>query len=232
MSIMDKLKNFKNKNSTKKVYLSIWRKFNNFVIKLDRIPRTWEERVGLYIAHLVYHGAQSSTVKTYISAIKSILIDDDYQWDQSKILFSTLTRACRLINDRVRMRLPIKKCLMELLLHQISLIFDIQPYLKVLYQCMFCFAYYGLLRIGEITTGNHPIRARNVHMGENKNKIMMVLFTSKTHGLGSYPQKITISNDDSQLMNAKSVYDPFEITREYSSLRGDYDTENDSYFVF
>ena len=84
-----------------KTYLSIWQQFNKFVIKLDVKPNTWEERTALFLAYLVENGAQSSTLKSYISGTKRILIDDGYQWNDNVILFSTLTKSCRVINDRV-----------------------------------------------------------------------------------------------------------------------------------
>ena len=61
----------------------------------------------LFIAQLIEEGMQSSTVKSYISAIKTTLITDGYTWDNSKILLSSLTRACKVVKDHVRTRLPI-----------------------------------------------------------------------------------------------------------------------------
>ena len=230
--ILDKLQNSKNRKSTKRTYLAVWRKFNNFVIKLDEIPTSWEERASLYVGYLFNKGAQSSTIKSYISAIKAMLVDDGYQWDDSRILFSALTRGCRLINDRLRMRLPIKKGLLELLLFELTNLYDNQIYLQTMYKCIFCFAYFGLLRIGEITTGEHPVKAKNIHIGENKDKILIILFTSKTHNVGNLPQEVIISSDDRKYMQEKCSYDPFQLTREYSSMRGEYISETDPYFVF
>ena len=58
-----------------------------------------------------------------------------------------------------------------------------QPYLLVLYEAIFCLAYYGLMRIGELTEGDHPIKAKDIHIGVNKDKILLVLYTSKTHSI-------------------------------------------------
>ena len=59
-----------NRPSMSQNYLSVWRQFNKFVIKLDIKPQTWEEKVSLFLAQLVDSGAQSSTIKSYVSAIK------------------------------------------------------------------------------------------------------------------------------------------------------------------
>ena len=105
--IMEKLKCANSKESTKKTYLAIWRNFNNFIIKLDVKPQYWEERTAMFLAHLAEGGAQSSTLKSYVSAIKRILTDDGYVWNDNMVLLSSLTKGCKLINDKVRVRLPI-----------------------------------------------------------------------------------------------------------------------------
>ena len=118
-NILDNLKTRSCRDSTNSTYLSIWRNFNNFVIKLDTKPSKWEDRVSLFLAHIIDGGAQSATVKSYVSAIKKILVLDGYQWDDKAILLSTLTHACRLVNDRVMTRLPICCGLLELLLFEV-----------------------------------------------------------------------------------------------------------------
>ena len=54
-----------------------------------------------------------------------------------------------------------------------------QPYLEKLYQALFAAAYYGLLRISEVTKGPHCVLARNVHLAQNKHKMLFLLETSK-----------------------------------------------------
>ena len=97
----------KNRTSTNINYLAIWRNFNNFVIKLDQKPPSWEERASLFGAYLVEKGVQSGTIKSYFSAIKCILVDEGYLWNHNKIMLNTLVHACQLINNTVRTRLPI-----------------------------------------------------------------------------------------------------------------------------
>ena len=106
--ILEKLKLQTKRESTARNYLGIWRKFNAFVVKLDFRPATWEDRISLYAAFLVDHGIQSSTLRSYYSAIKSILRDDGYFVDDKKVLLNSLARACKLVNDRVVTRLPIR----------------------------------------------------------------------------------------------------------------------------
>ena len=65
-------------------------------------------------------GVQSSTLKSYFSAIKFVLRQDGYVWDDAKMLLNSLVSSCKLVNDRVKVRLPIQKGLLELLLFEIK----------------------------------------------------------------------------------------------------------------
>ena len=96
IDILETLKNEKHKGLTHKSYYSIWRRFNQFLVKLDKIPKTWENRVSLYCAYMIQEGLQSSTVKSYLSAIKDVLANDDYELSVSKILLNTITKSCEL----------------------------------------------------------------------------------------------------------------------------------------
>ena len=176
-NIIEKLKTEKHRSSTKRTYYGIWRSFNEFYIKLDRKPRTWEERLVLFVGYLIDNKRQSNTIKTYISAIRSVLVDDGITLNENKVLLTSLTKACKLKNDQVKHRFPIRKGLLEVILREIQTQFldNNQPYLAIMYKALYATAYYGLFRASEVTTGAHPIQARDVHIGENKNKMMFVL---------------------------------------------------------
>ena len=154
------------------------------------------------------------------------------------MLLTTLVRACKLQNGCVRTRLPVGKSLLEILLFKLYRCYDgRQTYLRIMYQTIFSLAYYGLLRVGELTQGTHTVRAKNIHIGENKDKIMLVLYSSKTHGREPKPQKVTIQAaprlDTAQKYSAcNRHFCPFALTRTYLSLRGGYDTDLEQFFVF
>ena len=44
-----------------------------------------------------------------------------------------------------------------------------------------------------MTRDAHPILARDVHISANKRKFLLLLRSSKTHGLGTNPQMVKIS---------------------------------------
>ena len=178
-------------------------------------------------------GVQSSTLKSYFSAIKHVLKQDGYMWNDNKVLLSSLVRGCKLENDRVKIRLPIQKGLFEMLLFEMERYFGTnrQFYLKLMYKAIFCLAYYGMLRVGELTLGRHTVKAAAIHVGHNKDKIMVVLYTSKTHGLESKPQKVKISTAPCERRNTK-FFCPISAVITYMDIRGSYVTDNEQFFVF
>ena len=178
---MERLKSQSVRDSTAQNYLGIWRNFNKFLIRLDRKPKSWEERTALYCIYLINEGAQSSTIKSCVSAIKSTLKGDGYLWDQSNMLLELLVKACKPKNDHVFYRFPIRLGLFEMLLFETARYFSInnQNYLEILYMAIFALAYYGMMRIGELVEGQHTVKAKDVHLVLSKNKIRIYLHTSK-----------------------------------------------------
>ena len=81
-----------------------------------------------------------------------------------------------------------------------------------------------------MTSGSHPIKACNVHIGENKDKMLFILYSSKTHGRELRSQKIKITASAEE--RHKTFFCPFEISREYFALRGNYGDPDDPFFVF
>ena len=90
--LIDSLKFAQNRESTKRNYLTVWRLFNKFVGPLDVIPWKWEDRLSLC---LINEGVQSSTLKSYISAVKSILCADNYPWDDSRVTLNVFVAGER-----------------------------------------------------------------------------------------------------------------------------------------
>ena len=130
-----------------KNYLSIWRHFNKFLLRLEEIPSEWETRVSYFGAYLIEaHKVKSSTLKSYISALKHTLKIDGYEWDDSKVWLTSLVKACKIQNDIIQIRIPIKFGLLELILFEIERMFgNNQPYLETMYKALFSLGYYGLM---------------------------------------------------------------------------------------
>ena len=181
------------RDSTKKNYYLVWKLFNEFFIKLDEKPRSWEDRLTLFVGYLISNNKQSATVKSYISAVKAVLLMNNIRISEDKFLLSSLVRACRLCNDVVHTRLPIKRGMLAILLDVVQEHFGTQPFLALLYRTLFSMTYYGLFRVSEVTSRAHPVMARDVQVATNKKKILFILCSSKTHTPGVSPQMIKIT---------------------------------------
>ena len=234
--MVDKLAYQRHRQSMQRNYYCVWKTFNEFYIKLDVKPKSWEDRIILFVGHLVQRKFQSSSIKSYISGIKAVLRQDGIEINEDKYLLTSLTRACKLINDCVRTRLPIRKPLLHTMLRRMEELFDNQPYLKCLYQALFSTAYFGLFRIGEITMSPHVVKARDTHIAVNKNKMMFVLFTSKTHGHNVKPQMIKISSQKVEEAlkgsNVTHQWCPFMLLQRFLKIRNNSVTEQEQFFVF
>ena len=118
--------------------------------------------MSLYGAYLFSQGIQSSTLRSYVSAVKHVLTVDGYHWNDQKILLNTLVNACKIQNDCIKAVLPIHVHLLEILLFEIDRKWNKSPFMQTLYKSAFLMAYYGLLRISEVA-GTHAVKAKNVH---------------------------------------------------------------------
>ena len=191
------------------------------------------------MGYLIDKKLKSTTIRCYVSAIKAVLRDDGKELNENVYLLKAMTWACRLHNDKVTVHLPIRKHLLLLLIREIDSLFADQLFLVALYKALFSTMYFGLFRISEITHSDHVLKARNVRMGCNKNKVMFILRSSKTHGRGDKPQTIKINSiefdplgnpvDEAEVSPA---YCPFHLLSEYLLLRGKRDNDEEQFFVF
>ena len=111
---------------------------------------------------------------------------------------------------------------------------------------LFATAYYGLLRVGKLTSGSHPIYASDVQIVLNKKKILFILYTSKTHWRDSKPQFMKIKNvkntaptknEENYNKQEHQTFDkaklcPYHILREFSLARPTCINIFDPFFVF
>ena len=90
------------------------------------------------------------------------------------------------------------------------------------------------MRVGELTASQHVVKAKNVHMATNKNKLLLVLYSSKTHSTANRPQRIRITANSTE-RSGKYLHRhfcPFTLLRKYISTRGPYDSDEEQFFIF
>ena len=98
---------------------------------------------------------------------------------------------------------------------------------------MFSTAYYGLFHVGELTTGDHPVLARDVHIAQNKAKMLFILCTSKTHWKNNKPQMVKITSPT--VIDKTSInkgFCPFALLRQFAAQRGPYGDSREPLFIF
>ena len=236
---MQHLKSERVRTTTRKNCYSVWKTFNQFFVRLDVKPNNWEDRLSLFVTYLVHQKYKSQTVKSYISAIRGVLALEKIKLNEDKFLLASLTQACKLKNDHIRARFPIYRDLLAIIIKKTKDHFETlnQPYLAMLYCTVFVTMYFGLFRVSEISSGEHPVRVRDVYIRGNKNKILFLLRSSKTHGKGSKPQLVKISskNNDKLLKKTKghgSHLCLYTLLRNFIARRPRYHSLSEPFFIF
>ena len=186
---------------------------------------------------LINNGKQSQTVRSYVSAIRAILAEDGIELNQNEFLLSSLTRACKINNNRVKTRLPIHKNLLKQIILKTNDYFmaKAQPYLRTLYIVLFSTAYYGLLQVGELTQGSHPVKVTDIQVASNKKKLRLILHSSKTHSKGMHPQIIKIMSTQigsDKNPHQEALFCPYHNIHRFSRLRPGYESIEEPFFVF
>ena len=183
---------------------------------------------------LINNGMQSSTVKSYVSVIKKTLVMDGYKWNDNFVLVRSLAKACKIINDRVITRFPIHCGLLEMILFELGREYSNYNYLRILYSTIFAVCYYGLMRVGEVTLSPHVLKAKDVHVATNKDKMLFILYSSKTHDKSNRPQKIKITSNrrDKSRGYVHRYFCPFKLMRRFIEIRGPFETAEEQFFIF
>ena len=206
-------------------------------------------QINAFCGVLIQNGKKSTTAKSYISVIKAVLADVDVKLSENRVLLNSLTRACKLKYDTVHTRLPIKKNLLQAMIRKTIKIYNNQPYLTILYRAMILTAYFGLFRIGEISASDHVVKAKDVHVGTNEDKLLFLLRSLKTHNKANKPQLIKISSESMQctkqgqrkwltgsVQNFKEavvdLYCPFRAVRDYIKVRRKQISDDEQFFIF
>ena len=168
--------------------------------------------------------------------------NDGQDIHEDRILLASITRACKINYDHSTNKLPLKKNVIALLIKSLNSYYgdQLQPYLVLLDKTMLATAYYGLFRIGKITQSAYVVKACDIFVGTNKDKLMFILHSSKTHGKEDKPQTIKIEAlgtsiiDKSKSQNQASglQFCPFQLLRDYTHMQKPYKTEIEQVFVF
>lgn len=213
-------------------YHLVWRQFLNFLGGFKNLPELWEQKMVMFAAHLGNEGCQPGTVSSYMSAIRYKLRKDGVDIPDKNFEIASIIRTCKMKNNRVFYRCGITKPMMKDLLLALkrTLKDKGQEYLFYMYRAVFLTAYYGMFRIGEIAQGPHTMKFCDVKQSSNKNKYLVILRSSKTHGKGDFPHTVNIP----QVVDVEEenmLFDPFQALNDYK-LRRPRTDDQQNFFVF
>ena len=90
------------------------------------------------------------------------------------------------------------------------------------------------MRVGEVTLSNHVLRAKKIHVGCNKDKLLVILYSSKTHDKSVNPQEIKICANKIEKSGKyrNRHFCPFEVINTYMKFRKGYLMEEEPFFIF
>ena len=88
------------------------------------------------------------------------------------------------------------------------------------------------MRVGELTLSPHVLKAKDIHMAKNRDKLLVVLYSSKTHDEGSRPQKIRITANRNIKFYKKRYFCLFKLVDSYIQIHGGYQVNSEQFFVF
>ena len=91
-----------------------------------------------------------------------------------------------------------------------------------------------------MAAGPHAIKVADVHIGKNKQKLLFILCTSKTHDKGSKPQQIKISSiakvqgiHSTQTVKCEiKAICPYQVLWDYIKVCPKYFNKQEPFFVF
>lgn len=118
--VVDKLQNADVEWSTKEMYYKVWCLFNRFLLCFDDLPTTWEDKLVLFAAFNVEIGNAPATISSYMSGIRYMLRHDGINISNVSCKLASIIRACKINNDEVSVRRPIKKKLLRLLIKAVD----------------------------------------------------------------------------------------------------------------
>ena len=78
----------------------------------------------------------------------------------------------------------------------------------------------------------HVAKAKDIHVGDNKNKLMIVLHSSKMHSEGDKPQIIKIRSTVDCRQKNDAIFCLFILIQQYIHQRPKYVRDDEPFFIF
>ena len=175
--------------STKHLYLKIWTDFNKFCVDhlsaTDAVLQIPINTLSLYLASLFNRGYAPSTICTYNSALSYWHKLNNVQDPTSSFFILKLLQGAKRRRIRFDSRLPITGSILNRLVTALNQTCS-NPFDQRLYKAMYLLAFYGFLRLGEITErsqgslDSHCLKYSDVVVQQNH---ILISFQSYKHSI-------------------------------------------------
>lgn len=203
-------------NSSLASYSHAWTVFKDFAEKYELIIEfpVKQHILVYYVAYLFSKDYAATTISSYLSAISYIHKLNSFGDPCSSFLIQKLLLSTRKLKPSQDVRIPITKNI----LHQIC---DFLPvtvsnaFEKALFKAMFLLAFYGFLRVGEITSCQKVINKNLILFNQisRQQDHLIIKFVTYKHHMGK-PFFLTIHSASNK------KYCPVQCLEDYIKLRG------------
>lgn len=197
--------------NTKAVYNNAVRSFNQFREQhaLDCIWPVPVSHVASYISYCFQNGYSPSTVTTYMSAISFVHKLRLFQDPTDSFIVKKLMEGFKRLQSCKDSRAPITEDILQKVCHSLSSVCYNQ-YEMALFKAVFCIAYFGLFRIGELVYTDqrqihHALRFDDVKL--KADRLIVRLRISKTHQYGNPLFLHVQSNPDKTICPVTAMHD-------------------------
>ena len=173
--------------------MSVLRRYQDFCLAY-KLPNSWPiptKTTLHFIAYLSIQNLSTNTVQLYVRALSYLhkirLLPDP---TKSILVIKSIQGLKRTNGKKPDTRRPITIHILQKVVHALPQISS-SHYEMNLFKSAFCLAYFGLLRVGEITVANqlsiknhHAIRLQDVNINTKQNQIQILIPHSKTDQIG------------------------------------------------
>ncbi len=187
---------------------------------LDEPTTSWDDNIVYYVTHLVNQFISSATIRSHLSGIKYMLKLGGIDLKETSFLVHVLLQA----GDRARaeegiefIRIPITETVLLKLLVITPVVIRNSFEVKLLRMVM-TVAFYGLLRISEITGPVHQILIDNINWNPRTGSLKLQICTAKNLKKAELPWQVKITTQDSERVNIRKIFEDYIGARPESQL--------------
>ena len=205
-------------DSTTQVYKRAWVLFQHCLVvtnqnrvKVEDLPLSFQT-VLVFLTYLRIRGFAPATITTYVSAIGYIHKINGFEDPTSRFIVQKTLASINRLYSSSDSRLPITQFILFRLLQAMDKVITL-PYHIALIRAMLAVAFYGLLRIGEISRQKNGVVCINLNQVKIFDDRIVITIQNFKHNKDNQPFDIVLHKQ-------KSLACPYELLLNYLAVRG------------